>query len=212
MEASSLPRARMNIAMRSVAVGAPFAEGYELSLRQRALVPTSQIGRVLSGVEAAELLRRFEEGYSPPPRRNPAGLPSPSAMSHHRRAVRVLDLIQSRDGPTCRARSDASRLAKSGHHIPYRRFKSSGIEGPHQAYSTLIGRLGPYVADRCQGRFRRVVPKCNSSAADTGPGHCYLCQAAGCRCGRARRCEGRHRTLERAACRQPGHHRRSGPR
>jgi hypothetical protein len=60
MEAPSLPQARMNIAMRSVAVGAPFAEGHELSVRQRALVPASQIGRVLSGVEAAELLRRLE--------------------------------------------------------------------------------------------------------------------------------------------------------
>jgi hypothetical protein len=60
MEASSLPRARMNIAMRSVAVGAPFAEGYQLSVRQRELVPASQIGRVLSGVEATELLRRLE--------------------------------------------------------------------------------------------------------------------------------------------------------
>jgi hypothetical protein len=47
MEASSLPRARMNIAMRSVAVGARFAEGYQLSVRQRELVPASQIGRVL---------------------------------------------------------------------------------------------------------------------------------------------------------------------
>jgi hypothetical protein len=60
IEASSLPRARMNIAMRSVAVGAPFAEGHELSVPQRALVPASQIGRVLFGVEAAELLRRLE--------------------------------------------------------------------------------------------------------------------------------------------------------
>jgi hypothetical protein len=42
MEATSLPQARINITMRSVAVGAPFAEWHELSVRQRALVPASR--------------------------------------------------------------------------------------------------------------------------------------------------------------------------
>jgi hypothetical protein len=82
IEASSLPRARMNIAMRSVAVGAPFAEGYELSVRQRALVPASQIGRVLSGVEAAELLRRLEaaqRNYIP---EQPSSKSPPTSIRH----------------------------------------------------------------------------------------------------------------------------------
>jgi hypothetical protein len=43
---------------------------------------------------------------------------------------------------------------------------------------------------------RAILPH---GRADAGPRHCHRCKAAGCRRSRARRGEGRHRTLERAA-------------
>jgi hypothetical protein len=60
MEAPSVLQARMNAAVRSIAAGAPFAEGHELSARLMASVPPTQVGRMLSGVEAGELIRRLD--------------------------------------------------------------------------------------------------------------------------------------------------------
>jgi hypothetical protein len=57
MEAPSVLQARMNAAVQSIAAGAPFAEGHELSARLMALVPPTQVGRMLSGAEAGELSR-----------------------------------------------------------------------------------------------------------------------------------------------------------
>jgi hypothetical protein len=48
IEASSLLEARMNAAVRSIAAGAPFAEGHEVCAKLIALVPPTQIGRMLS--------------------------------------------------------------------------------------------------------------------------------------------------------------------
>jgi hypothetical protein len=61
MQASTLMQARTNATVRGiVAAGAPFAEGHELSARLMASVPPTQVGRMMSGAEAAELLRRLE--------------------------------------------------------------------------------------------------------------------------------------------------------
>src|ERR1700722_4046626 len=60
MEAPSVLQAPMTAAVRSIAAGAPFAEGHELSARLMASVPPRQAGRMLSGVEAGELIRRLD--------------------------------------------------------------------------------------------------------------------------------------------------------
>jgi hypothetical protein len=65
MEAPSMFRAHMNAAERSIAVGAALAEGHELSARLMASVPPTQVGRMLSGAEAAELLRRLDARLRP---------------------------------------------------------------------------------------------------------------------------------------------------
>ena len=67
MEASTLMQARPNATVQGiVAAGAPFAEGHELSARLMASVPPTQVGRMMSGAEAAELLRRLEGRPKPP--------------------------------------------------------------------------------------------------------------------------------------------------
>jgi hypothetical protein len=65
MEAPSVLQARMNAAVQSIAAGAPFAEGHELSARLMALVPPTQVGRMLSGAEAGELIRRLDARHRP---------------------------------------------------------------------------------------------------------------------------------------------------
>ena len=65
LEAPSMLQARINAAAWSIAAGAPFAEGYELSARLMASVPPTQVGRMMSGAEAAELLRRLEDRPRP---------------------------------------------------------------------------------------------------------------------------------------------------
>jgi hypothetical protein len=65
VEAPSMLQARMNAAVRSIAASAPFAEGHELSARLMASVPPTQIGRMLSGAEAAELIRRLDSRRTP---------------------------------------------------------------------------------------------------------------------------------------------------
>jgi hypothetical protein len=61
MEAPSMLQAQMNAAVRGIAAGAPFAEGHEVSANLIALVPPTQIGRMLSGTEAMRLIRRLED-------------------------------------------------------------------------------------------------------------------------------------------------------
>ena len=65
MEAPSVLQARMNAAVQSIAAGAPFAEGHELSARLMASVPPTQVGRMLSGAEAAELICRLDSRRTP---------------------------------------------------------------------------------------------------------------------------------------------------
>jgi hypothetical protein len=59
MEAPSLVRAGLK-AIRGVGAGATFADGHELSTDQAALVPTGNIGRMLSADEAERLLTKLK--------------------------------------------------------------------------------------------------------------------------------------------------------
>ena len=61
MEAHSLLEARMNAAVRRIAAGVPFAEGHQLSPKLIALVPPTKIGRMLSRIEAIQLIRDLED-------------------------------------------------------------------------------------------------------------------------------------------------------
>jgi hypothetical protein len=61
MEAPSILEARMNAAVRRIAAGLPFAEGHQLSPRLIALVPPTEIGRMLSRTEATQLIRDLED-------------------------------------------------------------------------------------------------------------------------------------------------------
>jgi GMP synthase-like glutamine amidotransferase len=61
MEAPTLVQARMNAAVEGIVnAGAPFVEGHELGAKLMASVLPSQIGRKMSGAEAAELIRWLE--------------------------------------------------------------------------------------------------------------------------------------------------------
>jgi hypothetical protein len=57
--ASSLADARMRAAIGEADTGADFSEGYELNRERASLVPTKQVGRMLTMEEAAKLLQRF---------------------------------------------------------------------------------------------------------------------------------------------------------
>jgi hypothetical protein len=59
-DAPSLIQARLAAAVGAVDAGAPFGEGHVLGADLVALVSPAQVGRMLSGAEAAKLLARFE--------------------------------------------------------------------------------------------------------------------------------------------------------
>ena len=59
VEATSMFRARMTAVERRLAPGVPFGEGLKLSREMQATIPPEEIGRMMSGVEAAELIRRL---------------------------------------------------------------------------------------------------------------------------------------------------------
>jgi hypothetical protein len=61
MEAPSLLEARMSAATRRIASGVPFAEGHQLSPKLIALIPPTKIGRMLSRIEAIQLIRDLED-------------------------------------------------------------------------------------------------------------------------------------------------------
>jgi hypothetical protein len=73
IEAPSLIRARLKAAVSAVDGGAPFAKGHLLGAEIVALVPSTQIGRMLSGNEAAKLLARFEGHKHRRPKSDRAG-------------------------------------------------------------------------------------------------------------------------------------------
>jgi hypothetical protein len=59
-EGLTLIQARTYIAARGIDNGAPFAEGHVLSPGLMASVLPNQIGRMLYGAEAVQLIRQFE--------------------------------------------------------------------------------------------------------------------------------------------------------
>jgi hypothetical protein len=61
IESTSMFRARMTAVQRQVAPGLPFGDGLKLSPEMQATIPPQEIGRLMSGVEAAELIRRLVE-------------------------------------------------------------------------------------------------------------------------------------------------------
>ena len=59
IEATSMFRARMTAVERRLAPGVPFGEGLKLSPEMQATIHPAEIGRMMSGVQAAELIRRL---------------------------------------------------------------------------------------------------------------------------------------------------------
>ena len=59
IEAPSMFQARMTAVVRRLAPGVPFGEGLKLSAAMQATIPPEEIGRMMSGVEAADLIRRL---------------------------------------------------------------------------------------------------------------------------------------------------------
>ena len=56
IEAPSMAQARMTAVVRRLASGVPFGEGLNLSAEMMTSMPPEQIGRMMSGLEAAELI------------------------------------------------------------------------------------------------------------------------------------------------------------
>src|SRR6516225_11244082 len=59
IEAPSMFQARMTAVVRRLAPGVPFGEGLLLTAKMMAAIPPEEIGRMMSGVEAAELILRL---------------------------------------------------------------------------------------------------------------------------------------------------------
>jgi hypothetical protein len=68
LEALSMQHARMTAVVRRLASGVPFGEGLQLSARMMTSLSPTQIGRMMSGAEAAELILQFVEGRRRPKR------------------------------------------------------------------------------------------------------------------------------------------------
>jgi hypothetical protein len=68
MEAPSMFQARMNSVVRRFASGVPFGECHELSAKMMTAMPPTQIGRMMSVAEAAQVIRRLVEGRGRPSR------------------------------------------------------------------------------------------------------------------------------------------------
>jgi hypothetical protein len=68
IEAPSMVQARMTAMVRRLASGVPFGEGLNLSAKMMTSIPPEQIGRMMSGVEAAELILRLVQGRGRPER------------------------------------------------------------------------------------------------------------------------------------------------
>jgi hypothetical protein len=57
----------MTAVVRRLAPGLPFGEGLKLTARMMAVMPPEEIGRMVFGVEAAELILRLVQGRRPVP-------------------------------------------------------------------------------------------------------------------------------------------------
>jgi hypothetical protein len=52
----------MTVGVRRLAPGVPFGEGLKFSAKMMTAIPPEEIGRMMSGVEAAQLIFRLVEG------------------------------------------------------------------------------------------------------------------------------------------------------
>jgi hypothetical protein len=59
IEAPSMFQARMTAVVRRLAPGVPFGESLKLTAKMMSAIPPEEIGRMMSGVEAAELILRL---------------------------------------------------------------------------------------------------------------------------------------------------------
>ena len=59
IEGQSVFQARMTIVARRLAPGVPFGEGLKLTAKMVAAIPPEEIGRMMPGVEVAELILRI---------------------------------------------------------------------------------------------------------------------------------------------------------
>jgi hypothetical protein len=62
IEAPSMFQARMTAVVRRLAPTVPFSEGLNLTAKTMTSIPPEQIGRMMSGVEAADLILRLVQG------------------------------------------------------------------------------------------------------------------------------------------------------
>ena len=68
IEAPSMFQARVTAVVRRLAPAVPFGEGLNLTAKMMTSMPPEQIGRMMSGVEAAELILRLVQGRGRPER------------------------------------------------------------------------------------------------------------------------------------------------
>jgi hypothetical protein len=66
IEAPSMFQARVTAVVRRLAPGVPFSEGLTLSAKMMTAIPPEEIGRMMSGVEAAEMILQLVEGRGRP--------------------------------------------------------------------------------------------------------------------------------------------------
>jgi hypothetical protein len=65
IEAPSMFQARMTAVVRRLAPGVPFGEALTLSAKMMTTIPPEEIGRMLSGDEASQLILRLVDGGRP---------------------------------------------------------------------------------------------------------------------------------------------------
>ena len=66
IEAPSMFHARMTAVVRRLARGVPFGESLNLTAKMMTAIPPEEIGRMMSGVEAAELVLRLVQDRGRP--------------------------------------------------------------------------------------------------------------------------------------------------
>jgi hypothetical protein len=66
IEAPSMFQARITAVVRRLAPAVPFGEGLNLSGKMMTTIPPEQIGRMMSGLEAAELILQLVRGRGRP--------------------------------------------------------------------------------------------------------------------------------------------------
>jgi hypothetical protein len=66
IQAPSMFQARVTAVVRRLAPGVPFGEGLTLSAKMMTAIPPEEIGRMMSGVKAPELILQLVQGRGRP--------------------------------------------------------------------------------------------------------------------------------------------------